>query len=90
MGRKIEVVLPDEWEDNWVKLLELYGLDDAELVLKLIEDEVAVMTAKSQKEAYERMEKAARRVYEIAGNEGLEVFAKEVELIANHIVEESR
>ncbi|KPV62111.1 MAG: hypothetical protein AOA65_2003 [Candidatus Bathyarchaeota archaeon BA1] len=34
------------------------------------------------------MERAARMVYEVAGKEGLDIFAKEVELIAEKVTEE--
>jgi len=88
MGKKIEFTIPDEWEDKWQKLLELYHVNDSELVLRLIEDEVRVMTAKHEKEAYERIEKATRMVYEVAGRDGLEFFAKEIELIARKVTEE--
>lgn len=89
MGRKIEFTIPDEWEDKWRRLLDLYGVNESELVLKLIEDEVMVMEAKAEREAYERIEKAARMVYEIAGRNGLEFFAKEIELIARKVTEEA-
>ena len=69
-------------------MLNLYHVSESELVLRLIEDEVMVMEAKAEKEAYERMEKAARMIYEIAGEEGLKHFAREVELIARKIHEE--
>jgi len=89
LGRKIEFTIPDEWEDKWRRLLDLYGVNESELVLKLIEDEVMVMEAKAEREAYERIEKAARMVYEIAGRNGLEFFAKEIELIARKVTEEA-
>jgi len=88
MGKKIEFTIPDKWEDKWQKLLELYHVNDSELVLRLIEDEVMVMTAKHEREAYERIEKAIRMVYEVAGRDGLEFFAKEIELIARKVAEE--
>jgi hypothetical protein len=70
-------MIPDEWEEKWKHLLEIYGKSEAELVLDLIEDEVELMVSE-QKGAYDRMEDAARYIHEKMGSWGLTQFPQSV------------
>jgi len=87
MVRKVVLNIPDEWEDEWEKLLELYGASDEDLAWELLKDELAVITGKKEKEAYERMEKAAREVHTNLGPDYLDKFSREIELLAKKLVE---
>lgn len=89
MPRKVDILIPDEWEKTWLKLLKLYNLKDHELVLELIKDEVAVIAGERERKAYERMEAAAKEVNRNLGAECLDQFSREVELLAKKLVEGS-
>ena len=87
MPRKVEILIPDEWEKTWRKLLKLYELKDHELVLELIKDEVSVIAGERERKSYERMEAAAKEVNRNLGSECLDQFSREVELLAKKLVE---
>lgn len=87
MPRKIVFTVPDKWEDAWKKLLELYGVSDEDLLWELIKDEVALISGKTEKGAYERIEAAAREIHRELGADYLDGFSREVELLARKLVE---
>jgi hypothetical protein len=87
MVRKIELVLPSEYENEWERLKGLFELNDEELLMKLIEAELKVMKTKEHIEAFERIEWAMKEIEEFAGIEGLKEFAKYIELIVDKIKE---
>lgn len=87
LSREISFTLPEGWEENWERLLKLYNKNESDLVLDLIKDEVTLILAKKQKNSYERMENAARQVYDALGAEGLDQFSREIELVAKKLVE---
>lgn len=89
MAHEVKFRIPDEWEKNWRRLVEISGKSEQELVLDLIEDEVTLMATKEEKDSYDRMESAAREVHKHLGREGLEQFSKEVRLLAKKLVEEA-
>ena len=75
MVRRIELVLPTEYEEAWERLKSLYGLDDSELLMKLIETELQTMKTREHIQAYEKVEKAMREIEEVAGIDGLRNFS---------------
>ena len=85
--RRIELILPTEYEEAWDRLKSLYGLGDGELLMKLIETELQTMKTREHIEAYEKVEKAMREIEEVAGIDGLVEFANKVSLIAKKIRE---
>jgi len=89
---RIEIALPNELKDKLKSLQHIHNTDENGLILKLIRNEIAVMDIKSQKEtkeAYEIIEHMAKRVYEVAGKEALQMLAKNVQLLAIHIIEDT-
>jgi len=87
LSRKIVFTIPDEWEDAWKKLSELYGVSDEDLLWELVKDEVAIISGKTEKKAYERIESAAREIHRELGADYLDRFSMEVELLARKLVE---
>lgn len=87
MVRKVVLTIPDEWEDEWKKLLELYGLSDEDLAWDLIKDEIAVISGKKEKEAYGRIESAVREIHRSLGGEYLDRFSREIEILAKKLLE---
>lgn len=85
--KKIELILPTKYEKAWENLKNLYGLDNGELLMKLIETELETMKTREHIEAYEKVERAMREIEEYAGIEGLIEFANNVSLIAKKIRE---
>lgn len=67
--------------------MEIYGTDEDRLVKELIKHEVAIIETKEQRDALMRIEDAARDIYKVAGAEGLEKFAGQVQLIAKKVLE---
>jgi len=84
------VDIPDEYLDNWKKLQELYGLEEGQLLWKLIEDEISVMVSKKEKDAYERIEAAIREIHKVLGKDALEEFSHHIEILAKKLTEELR
>lgn len=82
--------IPDEYLDNWKKLQELYGLEEGQLLWKLIEDEISVMVGKKEKDAYERIEAAIREIHKVLGKDALEEFSHHIEILAKKLTEELR
>lgn len=90
MSRRVFVEIPGEYLDNWRKLQELYGLGEAELLWKLIEDEISVMVGREERDAYERIEAAVREVHKVLGKDALEEFSHPIEILAKKLIEEVR
>jgi len=87
MTRRAMITIPDEWEDEWMKLLELYSTSDEDLLWQLIKDELTVISGKKEKDAYERIEAAAREIQRSLGADHLDQFSREVELLAKKLIE---
>jgi hypothetical protein len=87
MGRKVCFEIPDERIHEWEQLMVIYGVSESELAWLLIKDELAVIGGEKEREAYERMEAAARQVYKVLGSDYLDQFSREVELVAKKLVE---
>ena len=68
-------------------LKRLYGLNDGELLMRLVETELQTMKTREHIDAYEKVERTMREIEEYAGLEGLVEFANKISLIAKKIKE---
>lgn len=87
MVKRIELVLPTEYENDWENLKNIFGLEDSELLMRLIEMELRTIKSKEHMEAYEKVEKAMHEIEELAGMEGMKELVNKLELIVAKVKE---
>ena len=84
----IVVQIPPELAENWRKLCELHRASEDDLVLEMIRSELE-RRFRAERDAHERIRKAAEEIHRTLGKDRLEKFSREIELLAKKLIEQS-